>query len=195
VEAGRLATLARGARRPKSAFFGRIDLLVEADFTYTPSRRSDLHALGEVSVRSRFDGAMADIASLELAACAIAEIEMATESDTPLDGVFDLFAEFLGCLRTSGARPRTLLAWETRFLQLLGLDPEEESESLSASVRALLVELSETGWDELLSLKPENRAVREATRFLGGRFQHHFARVPKARAKIFSPASETGSKT
>ena len=42
---GRLATVAKGARRPKSPFLGRLDLFYEADFSFSRSRRSDLHIL------------------------------------------------------------------------------------------------------------------------------------------------------
>ncbi len=193
ADAGRLATMARGARRPKSAFFGRLDLLVEADFSYIRSRRSDLHALGEVSVRSRFGGV--DVASLELAAVAVSELEAGAESDTPLDGVFDLFMQFLAGLKTGGAKPRWLLAWEARFLQELGLDPRAEAESLSEGAQALLNDLSEAPWEQLDSLQPEATAVRSAARFLGGCFLRHLGREPKGRSKIFSGASEVRPRT
>ena len=47
-EHGRLSTVAKGARRPKSALRGKLDLLFEADFSFRRSRRSDLHTLREV---------------------------------------------------------------------------------------------------------------------------------------------------
>src|SRR5206468_11240639 len=48
---GRLATVAKGARRPKSPFRGQLDLFYLADFSFYRSRRSDLHILREVSLR------------------------------------------------------------------------------------------------------------------------------------------------
>ena len=48
---GRMATVAKGARRAKSPFLGRLDLFYLADFSFSRSRRSDLHALREVSLR------------------------------------------------------------------------------------------------------------------------------------------------
>ena len=38
---GRLATVAKGARRPKSPFRGKLDLFYEADFSFARSRRSE----------------------------------------------------------------------------------------------------------------------------------------------------------
>jgi len=45
AEGGRIATVAKGARRPKSPFRGKLDLFYEADFSLLRSRRSDLHIL------------------------------------------------------------------------------------------------------------------------------------------------------
>jgi DNA repair protein RecO (recombination protein O) len=48
---GRLATVAKGARRPKSPFRGKLDLFYMADFSFGRSRRSELHTLREVSLK------------------------------------------------------------------------------------------------------------------------------------------------
>ena len=50
-EHGRIATVAKGARRPKSQYHGKLDLFFTADFNFTRSRRSDLHNLREVRLR------------------------------------------------------------------------------------------------------------------------------------------------
>ena len=48
---GRIATVAKGARRPKSPFAGKLDLFYAADFSFSRSRRSELHVLREASLR------------------------------------------------------------------------------------------------------------------------------------------------
>src|SRR6266850_4980997 len=48
---GRLATVAKGALRSKSPLRGKLDLFYTADFSFSRSRRSELHALREVSLR------------------------------------------------------------------------------------------------------------------------------------------------
>src|SRR5436190_21699232 len=48
---GRIATVAKGARRPKSPFRGKLDLFFLADFSFARSRRSELHTLREVCLR------------------------------------------------------------------------------------------------------------------------------------------------
>ena len=49
-EVGLLKTVAKGARRPRSPFAGKLDLFVEADLVWVPSRASELHILKEVEV-------------------------------------------------------------------------------------------------------------------------------------------------
>ena len=49
-DSGLIKTVAKGARRSKSAFSGRLDLFVEADFEWGRSKRGELHHLKEVSV-------------------------------------------------------------------------------------------------------------------------------------------------
>ena len=48
---GRMATVAKGARRLKSPFLGKLDLFYLADFSFSRGRRSDLHLLREVGLR------------------------------------------------------------------------------------------------------------------------------------------------
>src|SRR5438876_1491203 len=47
---GRLSTVAKGGRRPKSPFRGKLDLFYQAEFSFFRSRRSELHNLCEVSL-------------------------------------------------------------------------------------------------------------------------------------------------
>ena len=49
AEYGRVSTVAKGARRPKSPYLGKLDLFYEAEFTVQRSRRSTLHNLREVA--------------------------------------------------------------------------------------------------------------------------------------------------
>ena len=81
---GRMATVAKGARRPKSPFLGKLDLFYLADFSFSRSRRSDLHILREVSLRETHGPLRQNLASLRQAAYAAAFIEQATETETPL---------------------------------------------------------------------------------------------------------------
>ena len=48
---GRLKTAARGARRPRSPFAGKLDLFFLDDISFAPSRKSDLHVLRPTLLR------------------------------------------------------------------------------------------------------------------------------------------------
>src|SRR5471030_1660546 len=85
---GRIATVAKGARRAKSPFAGNLDLFYLADFSFSRSRRSDLHQLREVSLRETHVAISSDILKLQQAAYAANFIEQATETETPLPAVY-----------------------------------------------------------------------------------------------------------
>jgi DNA repair protein RecO (recombination protein O) len=54
--AGRVKTVAKGARRPRSPFAGKLDLFFLEEISYAASRKSDLHALREVVLIEPFIG-------------------------------------------------------------------------------------------------------------------------------------------
>src|SRR5262245_43511374 len=72
---GRLATVAKGARRPKSPFRGKLDLYYEADLSFLRSRRSDLHTLREVVLRDPHEALRRELTYLRQAAYCAALIE------------------------------------------------------------------------------------------------------------------------
>src|SRR5476651_528649 len=72
---GRIATVAKGARRHKSPFLGKLDLFYLADFSFSRSRRSDLHQLREVNLRETHGAIREDILKLQQAAYTTAFVE------------------------------------------------------------------------------------------------------------------------
>ena len=89
-ELGRIATVAKGARRTKSPFRGKLDLFYSAEFTFARSRRSELHALREVNLRETHTALRRDLGILQQASYCTALVEQATEKETPLPEVFEL---------------------------------------------------------------------------------------------------------
>src|SRR5512137_2194472 len=83
---GRLATVAKGARRATSPFRGKLDLFYLADFSFSRSRRSELHTLREVSLRETYRCLREDLGLLQQASYCAGLIEQATETETPLQG-------------------------------------------------------------------------------------------------------------
>ena len=84
ADRGRLATAAKGAKRAKSPFRGKLDLLFEANFSFRRSRHSDIHVLTEVVLRDTHAVMRKDIVRLRLMAYATRFIEQATEPMHPV---------------------------------------------------------------------------------------------------------------
>src|SRR3954471_12148740 len=79
ADAGRISTVAKGARRPQSPFRGKLDLFYSGDFSFARSRRSELHTLREVRVKETRVAIRQDLKRLEMASYATTLIEQATE--------------------------------------------------------------------------------------------------------------------
>lgn len=178
AESGRIGTVAKGARGPKSAFAGKLDLCYEAEFSYRRSRRSELHALAEVSITSTHAAMKRDLETLEILAHAVGAIEQVTEVDTPQPEVYELFRELLAFLEKHGPMPRALFAWNLRFLASQGLEPDPSEKNLSEDARQLIADLSEVAWDDLAGLKPDNAAVAQTRRFIEGFWIYQFGHLP-----------------
>src|SRR3989442_7073104 len=88
-EHGKIATVAKGARRPKSPFAGKLDLFYLADISFQRSRRSELHTLREVSLRETPSALRQELGYLQQAAYCAALIEQTTETETPLPAVLE----------------------------------------------------------------------------------------------------------
>ena len=184
---GRISTIARGAQRPKSSFRGKLDLMHECDILVRRSRRSELHTLGEARFLRSWPALRLNLALLRQASCAIRWMEMQTEVDTPIPGLFDLFCSFLDCLEKTRLSTTPLLAFETRFLEILGQPPLPENLRLSPGGKQLLGGLGSGSWDELTEASRDSKSVDEVQRFLHGFLVYNLGQVPKGRAAALEP--------
>jgi len=179
---GRIATVAKGARRPKSPFLGKLDLFYLADFSFSRSRRSDLHTLREVGLRETHSPIRQDLFKLRQAAYATAFIEQATETETPLPAVYELLREFLGCLCKQKTAPQIVFAFELKLLRELGLYPNLAETNLAAGTKKIAGILAQDDWAAGLRLKLADAQVAELRQFLAGFLIFHLGRLPKGRA-------------
>ncbi len=178
---GRLATVARGARRPKSPFLGRLDLFYEADFSFSRSRHSDLHTLREVGLREMHGALRGDLGKVHQAAYAAALVEQATETETPLPVVFERLRGFLDCLCREQPAPQLVFAFELQLLGELGLAPDLRRAGLSAGATKIVQALLKGDWPACSRLKPAPAQTDELRRFLHGFLIFHLGRLPKGR--------------
>jgi DNA repair protein RecO (recombination protein O) len=180
-DSGRIATVAKGARRPKSPFRGKLDLFYLAEFSFVRSRRSELHTLRELSVREMHATLRRELGWLEQAAYVTELIELTTETDTPLPELFALFRDFLKFLPSTPPQPQTVFAFEMKLLRELGQAPDLSSCQLSAGTKQILERITELEWPALSRLKPSAAQLREMQQFLHGFLTHHLGRIPKGR--------------
>lgn len=181
-EAGRVQTVAKGARRPKSPFHGRLDLFFVADFSFQRSRRSDLHTLREIQLRGFHGGLRTDIERLHQAAYCTRLIELATEPEATIPVIHDLFLGVLSTLETGGAaNANSVLAFEGKLLRELGLDPVAVGNRLNAGVREILRVLIDFDWTELTNIRITNSQAVELSRVLESILAQHLGRVPAGR--------------
>jgi DNA repair protein RecO (recombination protein O) len=189
---GRIATVAKGARRTQSPFLGKLDLFYLADFSFSRSRRSDLHTLREVSLRETHGALRQSLARLRQAAYAASFIEQATETETHLPVVFELMREFLAYLCRHPSTPQTVLAWELKFLHELGLKPDWEETKLTAGAKQIVRALTQTGWAACSRLKPTPAQTNELRQFLHGFLIFNLGRLPQGRAAALQMESNIG---
>jgi DNA repair protein RecO (recombination protein O) len=186
---GRIATVAKGALRPKSPFRGQLDLFYLADLSFDRSTRSNLHTLREVQLRETHAELRRDWIMLQQASYGAQLIEQTTEIEAPVPGIFDLMLAFLGYLVSQPAQPRSVFAFELRLLDQLGLRPDFEQTSLASQTRQLVKELIESKWPELSHLRPARTQVTELGQFLHGFLIYHLGKIPKGRAEALRPNS------
>jgi DNA repair protein RecO (recombination protein O) len=183
---GRIATVARGARRPKSPFRGKLDLFYLCEFSFVRSRRSELHTLREVTLRETHSALRKDLGWLEQASYAAALIEQTTETETPLEGFYKLYSEFLMALVTHPPQAQTVFAFELKLLAELGLQPNLNATALTPGSKAIIQKMIELDWAGMVSLKSSTVQIRELDTFLRDFLLHQSIRTPASRSAVMS---------
>jgi DNA repair protein RecO (recombination protein O) len=180
---GRLATVAKAARRPKSPFAGKLDLFYLARFSFQRSRRSELHQLREVDLQETHAALRRDIHSLQQASYCAALVEQTTETETPVPAIYALMISVLEQLCHHGPQARTVLAFELKLLGELGLQPDLEKEKLKPDLKQILRVLHEGDWSKVSRLKLATAQVASLNRFLGAFMIYHLGKVPTGRER------------
>jgi DNA repair protein RecO len=179
---GRVATVAKGARRPKSAFRGQLDLFYLADLSFVRSSRSELHTLREVRLLESHPGLRLDMIYVQQASYCAALIEQSAEPDAPLPKVFDNFSNLLRLLPKQPAQPQTIFGFEMKWLQELGLKPDLAQTNLRSGTKQILERLLEMDWPEIFRLRLSTVQEREIRLYLHGFIIYHLERIPRGRS-------------
>ena len=154
---GCIQTVARGARRAKSPFAGKLDLFFEAEIQIARSRKSDLHTLTEVALKNPFGGIRENFRRTQAASYFVELIEICTESDHHEPELFALLRRAFGYLNANDPNRRAVLHFETELARIAGVHDTKMLKSnpalalanlfgrLPASRAALLEAVAESG--------------------------------------------------
>lgn len=118
---GCIETVARGARRPKSVFAGKLDLFFEAEIQIKRSRKSSLHTLTEAVLLNPFGGIRENYQRVLTASYFVEWIELGTESEHPAPELFHLLQRALGFLDRQDANRRAVGHFEAELARLAGV--------------------------------------------------------------------------
>jgi DNA repair protein RecO (recombination protein O) len=122
---GKLKTVAKGARRPKSRFAGTLDLFYLCEIQLSRSRKSELHILRESVLREPFENLRFDYQRVALAGYFVELLETVTEPEHPAPELYDLLKRALGHLNTAPVSLRALLHFELELARMLGVQNED----------------------------------------------------------------------
>jgi DNA repair protein RecO (recombination protein O) len=118
---GCIRTVAKGARRQKSVFAGKLDLFFEAEIQIARSRKSNLHTLTEVVLRNPFGGIRQSHLRAQAAAYFVELIENCTESDHHEPELFALLRRAFGYLSENDPALRVVSHFETELARIAGV--------------------------------------------------------------------------
>ena len=181
ADLGRISTVARGARRAKSPFAGKLDLFYAADFSFQRSRRSELHTLREIQVRDAHAKLREELAWIHQSSYFAVLLERSTETETPVPELYDLLRSALGALPNFSPGARFVYAFELKLLGLLGYEPKLAE--LSDEARRVAEELSAGRFETFEKLQLSPRAYMELNRFLRESIGTALDRLPPQREK------------
>lgn len=138
---GCIQTMAKGARRARSAFAGRLDLFYEAEIQVARSRKSTLHTLTEVAVRNTFLGIRQDYGRTQTAAYFVELIELCTERDHHEPELFDLLRRALAFLHLNDPSSKVIAHFEKELARIAGVHAEEQRRTPAAALASLFGKL------------------------------------------------------
>jgi DNA repair protein RecO (recombination protein O) len=126
---GCIHTVAKGARRAKSPFAGKLDLFFEAEISFIPSRKSNLHTLTEIALKNTFPGIRQNYLRTQVAAYFVELMEICTERDHREPEIFALLGRAFRYLDSKDATVRAVAHFETELARIAGVHDAKRLES------------------------------------------------------------------
>lgn len=120
-ENGIVKTVAKGARRPKSTFAGKLDLFFLCEVEIHPAKSGDLHILKDLTIERARLGLRKNYLQTLVASYFVKLVDRVSELETPLPEIADLLDRGLNYLEENDADWRAVLHFEKQLAALLGV--------------------------------------------------------------------------
>jgi len=126
-DTGKVGAIAKGSKRPKSAFDGPIEVFSQGRIVFSDSNKDKLATLTEFEQHPGFTGLSADLFAFNCCLFAAELTDKMTEDYDPHPQLFDHFLRFLQNARDTGHRSKERIAllvlYQLSLLKEVGLKP------------------------------------------------------------------------
>jgi DNA repair protein RecO (recombination protein O) len=174
---GKLKTMAKGARRLKGPFQGKIDLFYQDEIVFLPSRRSDLHLLQDCFLETAHKKLRESLEAVTAASYVCELVELATEPEDASARVFDLLRAALDAIEKFAKGRATVLLWFE--LQLLAACGWSQRWAKERGVKRVLQSLAGATVEGARRVRLNESQLHEAREGLSVFWQNHVGRLPR----------------
>jgi len=122
-DTGKFTAIAKGSKRPKSAFDGPIELFAHGQIVYAQSHREKLATLTEFRQEMPFSFLTRNLFALHCASFAAELVHSGTDDYDPHPQLFDAFIKLLQDLEQTQSPLRALIVFQLTLLKEIGLMP------------------------------------------------------------------------
>jgi DNA repair protein RecO (recombination protein O) len=122
-DAGKFTAIAKGSKRPKSAFDGPVELFAHGRIVYSQTRTDKMATLTEFSQQSSFTFTTSDLFALHCASLAAELVNSGIDDYDPHPRLFDAFIKFFHDLDQTDDALRPLIVFQLNLLKEIGLMP------------------------------------------------------------------------
>jgi DNA repair protein RecO (recombination protein O) len=118
---GKTKSIAKGALRSGSPFAGKLDLFFHCELLLAFSRRSEIHQLREVSIKTTFSDIRDSYLKTSVAAYFAELVDSVTELEHPSPEIYQLLLRAFGYLNRRNPDTKAVLFFESELCKSLGL--------------------------------------------------------------------------
>ena len=144
-ERGPIATIVKGAVRPKSTFLGQYDLFYTCELVYYVRAKGELHAIREVAPVNAREYLRGRFRATALASYASYLVKEHCPHSSEADEWYGFLGGFLDGLEGDFDFGRKMVSLEMAFLEMAGLSPDFTGADFSAGVVPFSIGLGRAG--------------------------------------------------